>query len=141
MKLRSILLVLGLIVAALGAASPSYARTFELHQNVSHGQLQSACNAAGGSFSDAPDGSGYACGTNCKGGPGTNCYVACDNGGKCTGVTPGRLVANVTLLQFLRGSMIAPLALSDEDTGTPLRKHPAPDAPPPVSTPGVPVLE
>lgn len=142
MKSRSIILLLALFVLSLSIASPSYARTFDLTQNVSHGQLQSACNAAGGTFSDAPDGSGYACGTNCKGGKGTNCYVACGNDGKCVGSTPGRLIANVTLGQLFSGAYVRNAIALPDDSGTPSHTPSAASQPDPAPTPaGVPVLQ
>jgi len=142
MKSHSILMVMALILAVLVGTSPSYAKLISLTQNVSHSQLQSACNAAGGQFSDAPEGGGYACGTNCKGGKGTQCYVACDSGGSCVGQTPGRLFANVTLGQFLSGDFIGEVPITPEDRNT--QKHnspPAPQSAAPPSPAGAPVIE
>jgi len=45
-------------------------------------QLQSACTKAGGKFSQ--DAKGIECGTNCQGGPGTDCTVYCPTDQKCT---------------------------------------------------------
>jgi hypothetical protein len=135
MKLRSIILLVCVIFGCLVVASPSYARLISLAQNVGHDQLKAACGAAGGEFSDAPDGGGgYGCGTNCKGGKGSACYVACDKGGSCVGQTPGRLVANVTLVQFLSGEFIREVVVAPDDTGTPNHKSPAPGAP---GSPGI----
>jgi hypothetical protein len=44
--------------------------------------LKSACDKAGGRFSQ--DARGYDCGTDCHGGPGTDCIVHCAAGQKCT---------------------------------------------------------
>ena len=44
--------------------------------------LKSACDKAGGKFSQ--DAKGYGCGTDCKGGPGTDCIVHCEAEQKCT---------------------------------------------------------
>jgi len=49
--------------------------------------LKSACTTAGGKFSQ--DASGYDCGTDCKGGPGTDCVVHCAAGQKCTAQVSG----------------------------------------------------
>ena len=134
MNLRSLLLLVVFLLACVAGATPSYAKLISLAQHVGKGELQSACDAAGGEFSNAPDGSGgCGCGTNCKGGKGTNCYVACDSGGKCVGQTPGRLVANVTLLQFLSGEFIRPLPTTSDDSGTP--SHNAPSEAPALSAP------
>jgi hypothetical protein len=45
-------------------------------------QLKSACAAAGGKFSQ--DAKSIGCGTNCHGGPGTDCTVYCPIDQKCT---------------------------------------------------------
>jgi hypothetical protein len=45
-------------------------------------QLKDACTKAGGKFSQ--DSSGYDCGTNCQGGPSTDCTVHCVADQKCT---------------------------------------------------------
>jgi hypothetical protein len=45
-------------------------------------QLKSACTSAGGKF--AQDAKGIGCGTNCQGGPGTDCTVYCPTDQKCT---------------------------------------------------------
>jgi hypothetical protein len=44
--------------------------------------LKSACDKASGKFSQ--DAKGYGCGTNCQGGPGTDCIVHCEVDQKCT---------------------------------------------------------
>jgi hypothetical protein len=45
-------------------------------------QLKDACTKAGGKFSQ--DVSGYDCGTDCKGGPSTDCTVHCTADQTCT---------------------------------------------------------
>ena len=45
-------------------------------------QLKDACTKAGGRFSQ--DAKGYDCGTNCQGGPSTDCTVHCTADQKCT---------------------------------------------------------
>ena len=51
-------------------------------------ELKAVCQKVGGSFST--DNSGYGCGTDCKGGSGTDCTVFCPaNGSKCTAQTMG----------------------------------------------------
>ena len=45
-------------------------------------QLKSACDKAGGKFSQ--DAKSIGCGTNCQGGPGTDCTVYCPIDQKCT---------------------------------------------------------
>jgi hypothetical protein len=51
-------------------------------------ELKGVCEKAGGSFSQ--DAGGYGCGTNCKGGPGTDCTVACKTDQPCYAQTMGR---------------------------------------------------
>jgi hypothetical protein len=46
------------------------------------GALKGACEKAQGRFSLGTK--GYGCGTNCRGGPGTDCIVHCTDGEKCT---------------------------------------------------------
>lgn len=45
-------------------------------------QLKDACTKAGGKFSQ--DAKSIGCGTNCQGGPGTDCTVYCPIDQKCT---------------------------------------------------------
>lgn len=45
-------------------------------------QLKDACTKAGGKFSQ--DAKGYDCGTDCHGGPSTDCIVHCTADQKCT---------------------------------------------------------
>lgn len=45
-------------------------------------QIKSACTKAGGKFSQ--DDKGYGCGTDCRGGPSTDCTVYCTADQKCT---------------------------------------------------------
>lgn len=58
----------------------SSARDISLHKH-SVDELKSVCSKVGGSFSQ--DSNGYACGTNCHGGPGTDCVVDCKNDQNC----------------------------------------------------------
>jgi len=44
-------------------------------------EIKSVCDKAGGKFSQ--DANGYGCGTDCHGGPGTDCVVFCKTGEKC----------------------------------------------------------
>lgn len=45
-------------------------------------QLKSTCDSAGGKFSQGAN--GYGCGTDCHGGPGTDCTVYCPADQKCS---------------------------------------------------------
>jgi hypothetical protein len=44
-------------------------------------ELKTVCDKVGGKFSQ--DASGYDCGTNCHGGPGTDCVVGCKTDQPC----------------------------------------------------------
>ena len=72
------LFVLTGVLALSGAA---LARDVTLPKTSAEG-LKSACDKAGGKFSQgAKD---YGCGTDCHGGPGTDCTVHCAAEQKCT---------------------------------------------------------
>ena len=68
-------------VTVLALGGPALASDVSLpKQTVA--EIKSACDKAGGKFSQ--DARGYACGTNCQGGPGTACTVYCRDGERCT---------------------------------------------------------
>jgi hypothetical protein len=75
------LIALLVVTGAVALGSPAVARNLTLPKTSSDA-LHSACDAAGGKFSLGPR--GYGCGTNCKGGPGTDCIVHCKADRKCT---------------------------------------------------------
>jgi len=72
------LLILTGILAQSGAA---FAEESTLPKTNAE-QLKSACAKAGGKFSQ--DAKGYGCGTDCHGGPSTDCTVYCPIDQKCT---------------------------------------------------------
>lgn len=51
-------------------------------------EIKSACDKVGGKFSQ--DTTGYACGTDCHGAPGTDCVVDCKSGQSCVAQFIGR---------------------------------------------------
>jgi hypothetical protein len=73
--LISILILTGALSGAALAAEVTLPKT-------TADQLKDACTKAGGRFSQ--DASGYDCGTNCQGGPSTDCTVHCAADQKCT---------------------------------------------------------
>jgi hypothetical protein len=79
------LLVLTGVLALSGAA---LARDLTLPKTNAEA-LKSACDKASGKFSQ--DAKGYGCGTNCQGGPGTDCIVHCEADQKCTAQVIGAL--------------------------------------------------
>jgi hypothetical protein len=66
-------------IVALG--TPSLARDLTLPKTTAD-QLKAACAKAGGKFSQ--DARGYGCGTDCNGGPSTDCIVHCVANERCT---------------------------------------------------------
>ncbi len=83
MRHLTVLLVLTGALALNGAA---LARDLAL-PITSADEMKSACAKAGGTFSQ--DAKSYGCGTNCNGGPGTDCIVNCAADQKCTAQTMG----------------------------------------------------
>ncbi len=74
------------LIAGLGLSSPSLARDMRLEKQTPD-QLKAVCDKVKGSFSQ--DKSGYGCGTDCKGGPGTACMVYCQPDKKCVAQVVG----------------------------------------------------
>ena len=79
MRTLTALLVLSGTLVLAGAAQ---ARDLRLPK-TSADDLQKICTAVGGSFSPGAD--RYGCGTDCKGGKGTDCLVTCSPDKPCTG--------------------------------------------------------
>jgi hypothetical protein len=76
------------LIGAVGlSVGSSLAREVALHKHTAE-ELKSACDKAGGKFSQDPGGM-YGCGTNCHGGSGTDCTVGCTKDQICTGQLPG----------------------------------------------------
>ena len=69
------------LIGALALSGAAFARDITLPKTSSEA-LRTACDKAGGKFSQ--DTHGYGCGTDCAGGPGTDCTVYCPAGEKCT---------------------------------------------------------
>ena len=85
--MRSLSVALTLIAAIGLSASSSLAKEITLHATAE--ELKIVCDEAGGSFSQDPGGM-YGCGTDCHGGPGTDCTVSCTKDHTCTGQVSGR---------------------------------------------------
>ena len=73
--------ILLILMGALALTGVAQARDMTLPK-TSADALKTVCATAGGSFSTGPR--GYGCGTNCKGGPGTDCIVHCAADTRCT---------------------------------------------------------
>jgi len=93
MKPASSIAIFSLLASAIGlGVGPALASEATMHK-YSADELKSACDKAGGSFSQ--DASGYGCGTNCQGKSGTDCVVACKSNDKnCFVQVPGRARPN-----------------------------------------------
>jgi hypothetical protein len=74
------LTVLIVLIGALAAGGPALARDITL-KKTSADELKAICGTVGGKFSQDPN--HYGCGTDCHGGPGTDCIVSCAPDGKC----------------------------------------------------------
>jgi hypothetical protein len=69
------------LAGALALGGAAHGRDLTLPKTTPEAH-KSACAKAGGRFSQ--DARGYDCGTDCHGGPGTDCIVHCAAGQKCT---------------------------------------------------------
>ncbi len=69
------------VSGTLAVSAPSLARDIHLHIKMSAAALKETCDQAGGSFSQGPK--RYGCGTDCRGGTGTDCIVTCEPGHLC----------------------------------------------------------
>jgi hypothetical protein len=69
------------LTGALALSGAAVAKDLTLPK-TSADAIKSACDKAGGKFSQ--DDRGYGCGTDCHGDPGTDCIVYCKAGEKCT---------------------------------------------------------
>jgi hypothetical protein len=76
-----LLVLIGVLVLSLALPGAAPARDITLPKTAPEA-LRAACDAAGGKFSQETR--GYGCGTDCAGGPGTDCTVFCPAGEKCT---------------------------------------------------------
>jgi hypothetical protein len=82
-----------ILIAALLVCGPVLARDISFPKQTA-AQIQQACESAGGKLSQ--DAHGYGCGTDCHGGPGTDCTVYCREGERCTAqVIAGRRPHNI----------------------------------------------
>ena len=63
-----------MLIGVLGLAGPALARDISMHKHSAE-EIKSVCDKVGGSFSQGAN--AYGCGTDCRGGPGTDCIVSC----------------------------------------------------------------
>ncbi|HEY6024778.1 MAG TPA: hypothetical protein VIV34_11470 [Pseudolabrys sp.] len=75
------LISLLILTGALAPGGAAFAGDVNLPKTNAD-QIKSACTQAGGKFSQ--DAKGYGCGTDCHGGPSTDCTVYCTIDQKCT---------------------------------------------------------
>jgi hypothetical protein len=68
------------LIGSFGLSSPSLARDIYLKKHTPD-ELKGVCQKVGGKFSQ--DSSGYDCGTDCHGKPGTACIVYCQPDKRC----------------------------------------------------------
>jgi hypothetical protein len=72
--------VLFVLIGILAFGGPALARDVYMQKQTAD-QLKALCTKVGGSFTQ--DSSGYNCGTDCHGHPGTACNVYCQPGKRC----------------------------------------------------------
>ena len=69
-----------ILIGILGLSVSSFARDVSIGKHTAE-EVKSVCDKVGGKFSQ--DATGHYCGTNCHGGPGTDCTVGCKAGQTC----------------------------------------------------------
>ena len=77
--MRSLAIAL-ILIGVLGLNVSSFARDVSIGKHSAE-EVKSVCDKVGGKFSQ--DATGHYCGTNCHGGPGTDCIVGCKTGESC----------------------------------------------------------
>ena len=68
------------LIGMFGVNVSSFAREVSIGRHTAE-EVKSVCDKVGGKFSQ--DATGHYCGTNCHGGPGTDCTVGCKTGQTC----------------------------------------------------------
>jgi hypothetical protein len=69
-----------ILIGLVGLSASSFAGEVSVGKHTSE-EVKSVCDKAGGKFSQ--DTTGHYCGTDCHGGPGTDCVVGCKTGQTC----------------------------------------------------------
>ena len=69
-----------MLIVIFGLSVSSFARDVSIGKHTAE-EVKSVCDKVGGKFSQ--DATGHYCGTNCHGGPGTDCVVGCKTGQTC----------------------------------------------------------
>ena len=69
-----------ILVGALGLSTSSLARDISIGKHTAD-EVKRVCDKVGGKFSQ--DTTGHYCGTDCHGGPGTDCVVGCQTSKPC----------------------------------------------------------
>lgn len=88
-----------LVLATVGfgvIALPAFAEQHVLSGTHSKEEINKACDAVGGTQVQGAGGKGYGCFNGDKG-----TMVACNDGGVCTGYTPGRIMVPTNLRYFM----------------------------------------
>ena len=69
-----------ILIGIFGLSVSPFARDASVGKRTPE-EVKSVCDKVGGKFSQ--DATGHYCGTNCRGGPGTDCYVGCKTAQPC----------------------------------------------------------
>ena len=91
------------LIGIFGLSVPSFARDVSIGKHTAE-EVKSVCDKVGGKFSQ--DATGYYCGSNCHGGPGTDRIVGCKTGQTCIAyvIGSGRPTTLVNALEAPPGS-------------------------------------
>ena len=92
-----------ILIGIFGFTVSSFARDVSIGKHSAE-EVKTVCDKVGGKFSQ--DATGHYCGTNCHGGPGTDCVVGCKIGQTCIAQVIGsrRPTTLVNALQAPSGS-------------------------------------
>ena len=74
------LAVVFIVLGIFGLSVSSFARDVSIGKHTA-AEVKNVCDKVGGKFSQ--DATGHYCGSNCHGGPGTDCVVGCKTGEAC----------------------------------------------------------
>jgi hypothetical protein len=69
-----------ILICTFAVTGSALASEVSMHKQTAE-EVKTVCDKVGGKFSQ--DAAGYDCGTNCHGGPGTDCVVSCKTDQPC----------------------------------------------------------
>ncbi len=69
-----------ILIGTIAVTGSALSNEVSMHKHTAE-EIKTICEKVGGKFSQ--DAAGYDCGTNCRGGPGTDCVVGCKTDQPC----------------------------------------------------------